>query len=157
MSSGERAVFELEIARNTNNPQLTRYIGDSLLVDKDVLPNYTIDKLINMGLSSKSLVKEEVGEIFGTKPAESFQLKHTTLKWQTRNFKKTIVKLYSDNDKNQNLNFFGLLSISVPVIRKDKKYAIVQVENIQEGGLLRVYKKTPKGWVFYKTINLYVT
>jgi hypothetical protein len=159
MNADERAVFELEVSRNDNSTHLKRFVGDSLLVNRSILPyQKTFGEFKSWCIATKTLNEQEADEIFGSKPDKLFRLKHDGKEWTSQDFQRRIVSLFVESEpRQQNLGFFGTLSISVPVIRKDKKYALIQVDNIQEGGLLRVYKKTSQGWIFYKTINLYVT
>jgi hypothetical protein len=160
LNSVEKQVLERELSvRNKNSDVLRKMIGDSLLVHINIMPyQKSLTELKSTISASKELTKEEIDEIFGSEPDKNYNLPNHPKEWILKDFSGMLVTFYKgDNEiaKRKILEMYNVLSISVPVVRKDKKYALIQTSNEHEGGVLHIYKNTSKGWTLYKNIQLY--
>lgn len=145
-----------------NSNSLKKIIGDSLLVNKKVNrydplpPGYDLKKLC---MSNEELTVDEANEIFGN---GEFSYpdpdKHKT-HWSAEDFAGYKIAFFEDRKKSPRDNVLATLhnviSISIPSIRSDGKFALMHVED-SAGGQLKIYKKVVGKWVSYKSIWLYL-
>lgn len=156
----EREVLKSEILkREENNGRLQKMIGDSLLVHINILQfDSSFNELKAKIIISGELSKDEVEKIFDSDPDKIYKVSKRFKEWTQKDFtgrNVTIFKGNSENSKRKILEMYNVLSISVPVVRSDKKFAFIQTSNEHEGGILHIYMRNGDNWIWYKDIQLY--
>lgn len=147
-----------------NHEYTKSVIGDSILLYKDIINfSKTIDELKRLSLRDKVLTNEEVNEVFNAEynTSQSQDLKI----WTYEQLPDIDVILYDPNKYSPEVSIkkgnkigvgtFAVLSMSKPIFRKDFKYALIEISSEYHGGVLRIYENTDKGWVLYKSLQLY--
>ncbi|MES2486285.1 MAG: hypothetical protein V4581_10120 [Bacteroidota bacterium] len=150
--------LELTQLKETHRSQCyNNIIGDSLLVYKDVIINF--DSAIYLSeytVMSEQLKQEEANDIFGTDTGKIFyQMPATDIKeWKTEYFPD--FKVAFATVKNQRISpMCNPLSLSIPCVRSDGKYALLYCTSESIGGLLKIYKNNNSAWALHKQIILF--
>jgi hypothetical protein len=158
LNQDQRTVLELELQKKQNSHGAIREVGDSLIVAAEILPySKNLDELKSWVIEARCLSKADAEEIFGPDPVKSFSSVMVNRKWTHKDFPRRVVTFYDDERKNrQSLSIFNIFSFSVPIIRNDMKYILLQTSDNHNGGVLHIYKHSDDGWVLYKDVQLYL-
>ncbi|HLA56409.1 MAG TPA: hypothetical protein VK623_09930 [Flavobacterium sp.] len=129
---------------------------DTILVNKMILP-YEKDFITDFKFQAErtGMSKNEIENIFG-KDGEKLFKACSAKYWKRKSFEglKVIVHDEKNNKRNVRNKLSYEFGISKLLIREDKKFAIIQTQSSQMGGILNVYKYSDDGWVFYKSITI---
>lgn len=107
-------------------------------------------------LDYKYLTELEVEEIFGTDEVEFQEAIHVE-EWKEDLLDSGKILLYDEGIAKRFKGVFGSpnpIELSIPAIRADGEFALIQMRDRTLGGLLHIYKKTNGEWVMYKQIRL---
>lgn len=148
-----------------NLPYTKIVVGDSILINKKILQeDRTIEDLAYWVVNTQKMTDIEAKEIFGKKGSLSFMSDNKNDVWNYENFSGFKVALFDEkytnavtnkNSEKIGVGTFNILSISKPMIREDKKYAIIKTSSESQGGVLSIYKLVGKKWQFLKQIPLH--
>ncbi len=158
------AILKSEVQR-VSLPYKTPYyvngiVKDSVIIDSKVLIFDTKDsKLKDWCINTGALLKDEADKIFGNEDKLfNFEEKGDKF-WTGKEFPGLKVSLFDENNRNPERLILKtsniIYAISVPIIRKDGKYALIQSANEHDGDILSIYRKTNDGWVFYRKVQIY--
>ncbi|WP_159801181.1 hypothetical protein [Flavobacterium sp. MK4S-17] len=146
--------------RHPNSDYLKLQIKDSLILNKEILFLEKVNDLKQWLVMAEKLTNDEITEIFGN----SFTI-YEKNQWSNRDFSGINVLLFDNQKYSESINInnqektgIGIgnkLAVSLPVIREDKKYALIKTESETDGGLLLIYINQNGKWQLYKTIQLY--
>lgn len=135
--------------------------NDSLVIGQTVLePERSMPELKQYLINTEKLSEAEANDIFGAGNTNMFPVADKKEHWTAADFPGHKILFYNDVLKKKLDGKFGMynpLYFSPPVIRRDRKYAFIQVENSHEGGALHIYKCENEKWFFYKSVPLYLT
>ncbi|HLA56410.1 MAG TPA: hypothetical protein VK623_09935 [Flavobacterium sp.] len=147
----EIEIIKQEISRYQKNVDM-----DSILVNKKVLP-YEKGFLENFRVQADriGMTQNEIEEIFGRGDEQPYKTCKAR-NWSKKSFENLKVIFYNGNDNAKNVRgkLRYQIGISKVLLRKDKKFAIVQLESMYTGWVVNIYKYTDQGWVFYKSVTL---
>lgn len=164
MTAEDKQIIHTEILRNTDSlaaqEAVYDFIKDSLLVNSKVLKPKKM-KAIKSVLNADNITDMQKEEIFGIRDENYFtESKLKNVNWQQNAFADLKVALFTKSKYKKRKNAVNalykadMLSLSRPVINKDRTYALIETMSNKKGRILSIYKNTDKGWMFYKDIVL---
>jgi len=172
-SENQIKIINLELNRQksdfSNKYDTKPIIGDSILVNRAVIKNDKSPDDLKLWLGNvkaKGLTASDYIDIFGKDSLELYDLNvGRCTEWTQEAFPNLKVSIYYEGKykdpntgKVKPLMAFSnatTLFLSVPQIRKDQKYALIQTSSAKHGGVLSIYKNTHQGWELYKNVILY--
>jgi len=166
LASGQNK-YEVEILRLEVLKYRTVYAGtptirkDSIYIAQKI-PNKILEEYLfeNQAFSkflveAEEITQEEADEIFGKGSEKTFAIsKPADSLWTQEYFPGLKVKLFQS--VKGRFEPYHVFTFSKPFFRDDYKYALVFLGSRNEGSVMSIYKRTEKGWVLYKTIQLYL-
>jgi hypothetical protein len=161
-STDQKEILRQEIAkkRSQYSYSTSTIVDDSLVVAKKVLGyEKNIEDMIFWLVNVQMLTENEAKEIFGNN-SKDFLLPNVieNAGWTNNSFPNNKIKFYkedSDNKKSYQNFILHPIRFSFPLVRKDRKYALLEIESENDGGVLCIYKLVGKKWELFKQIPLH--
>lgn len=164
----KKNMLEKEIVTTElNKIQSSNKERKSICVAKEMAHFDEISVLYNKCINMDGISLEEANTVF--KNGNSFYTFNSSLNvnfWDVHFFNEIEVSFYESNVNKTNengitlhndCNSMNVIYMSKPYIRSDKKFALIITSSESNGGVLNIYNYHNKKWVFYKSIQIYLS
>jgi hypothetical protein len=167
LTADEQKILHLEVERKIKKLKSSNIAVDSIVINKRIPQlEYNFDKLKSSTVLSNELSPAEAEQIFGTNSSNKFILKKNSFnEWEQEYFKdfntfffdeqKHVYGYTPASSNKKGIGHVIIFDFSIPLIRNDDKYAVIQVGD-SDGGTLEFYRRIEKGWEHYKTFSIYI-
>lgn len=160
-STDQKEILRQEIAkkRSQYSYSTSTIVNDSLVVAKKVLGyEKNIEDLRFWLVNVKMLTEKDAKEIFGNNSKDFLLPSIDNAEWTNNSFPNNKIKFYKedpDNKKSYQNFILHPICFSLPLVRKDRKYALLEIESENDGGVLCIYKLVGKKWELFKQMSLH--
>jgi hypothetical protein len=164
LTKDQKEILSQEILRTRiDYPLAKEVLTDSLLINKEIYQEVPkIDIYKSEAVKYNYLTKNELKRVFGL-GEDLYDINgDLPLNWNNKDFQGIKVALYFPGKFNKVINgqsvgiFLGnldVITLGIPVIKKDGKYGIIQWYNERYGNSISIYKRVNGEWKFYKTFS----